>query len=132
MKPKYTKRNTVMKTQLIAITTATAIAFTGLASAPAQAGSGGEFARFLVGAVILGAIANEVNKNNAPARQPRAHSNRPAPHVHRQAAAVTRGKPAQCKRSAYRDHSLKVWYRAKCMNKFGWERHNNGPWHTHS
>ncbi|NOX74009.1 MAG: hypothetical protein GXP03_10450 [Alphaproteobacteria bacterium] len=120
-----------MKTQLIAFTTATAIALTGLSAAPAQASPEDNLVKFLVGAVIIGAIVNEVNRNNTATVKPHTHYKRTNPTPRRHTAFVTRGKPAACKRSAYGKHGLKVWFRKSCMAKRGWEKHGNGVWHTH-
>jgi hypothetical protein len=119
-----------MKTQVIAFTTAAAIALTSLTAAPAQASPEDNLVKFLVGAAIIGAIVNEANKSNATTQQHNTYK-KPRPHKHRQTAFVTRGKPAVCKRSAYGKNGLKVWFRKSCMAKRGWEKHGNGVWHTH-
>ncbi len=120
-----------MKTQLIAITTAAAIAFTGLTAAPAQAGSGGEFARFLVGAAIIGVIASEVNKNNRPAVSERPHRYTPKPKKQPRHRVYYQQKPRLCLRQRMTEFGWKTFYGKRCMANNGWERHDGRGWHAH-
>lgn len=124
-----------MKQQLIAFVTAGAIATTGM-SAPVQAGQADELARILMGAVIIGAIAQHANGNTRVTvsrgthynHNHRGHRHHVTPPRHNRAAHAPR-KPLACK---IRKHTRNGWvtrYRAKCMQRMGWHRHNGLGWH---
>ena len=113
-----------MKTKFIAYITAGAIAFTGVSAPAAQAGSGGELARFLVGVGVIAIIANEVNKNQnrrvatpPAATPPRDHRR----HPHPPRRVVHNPKPPQtCLRQRLEDHGWKKYYSHRCLERQGW------------
>ncbi|MFT5000495.1 MAG: hypothetical protein ACI861_001500 [Paracoccaceae bacterium] len=116
-----------MKNKLIAITTAGAIALSGLTAAPAQAGSSDELARLLFGAAIIGIIVNEANNNaHVTVTKNKPHRNKKKRHH-----AHKKQKPRQCLRQRWTNHGWKKYFAKRCMAKHGWERHGNKGWHTH-
>jgi len=98
-----------MKTKLIALLTAGAIATAGV-SAPAQAGPNEDLARFLIGAAIIGMIANS-NNNNVTVR--RAPIVQPVTRVHRH-------KPRTCLRQRWTRDGWIKFYGRHCMLNHGW------------
>jgi hypothetical protein len=131
MKPNDNIRNTAMKTQLIAFTTAAAIALTSLGSAPAQASPEDNLVKFLVGAAIIGTIVNEVNKNKQPVVNKHRHQYKPKPKQPRRYQAHYQQKPRKCLRQRMTNNGWKTFYAKRCMINKGWERHNGRGWHTH-
>ena len=117
-----------MRTQLIAITTAGAIALSGLTAAPAKASPEDNLLKFLVGAVIVGAVINEANKKNKPAVVSNNRHHKKKKNRHH---AYKPQKPKQCLRQRWTDYGWKTFYAKRCMINNGWERHGNRGWHTH-
>ncbi len=118
-----------MKTKLIAMVTAAAIASAGLVGAsPAKAGPNDQLARFLVGAVALGILADSVNRANA--RERVVVTRRVVIQPRRQVVRVYRGKPRQClaQRWSPRYAGWVSFYRPNCMRRLGWHR-DVGPWY---
>jgi len=132
-----------MKSKLIALITAGAIATTGI-SAPAQADPAEDLARILIGAAIIGAIVNSSNNGNTystvtrrshrhqPVVQPPRHRHQPViqpPRRHH--TAVNHHKPRQCMVKRHTARGWKKVYRQRCMQRLGWHRHSGLGWHQH-
>ncbi|MFQ5438164.1 MAG: hypothetical protein ACE5DK_04945 [Paracoccaceae bacterium] len=103
-----------MKTKLIAIITAGAIASAGLSAAPAQADAATDLVKFMVGAAFIGAMVNAPNNNTQVVVTTRAHNH----------------KPRVCLRKRWTNHGWVAFYGRKCMNRHGWHR-RNGYWRHH-
>ncbi|MCB1368666.1 MAG: hypothetical protein KDK00_12935 [Rhodobacteraceae bacterium] len=129
-----------MKKQLIAFFTAGAIATSGI-SAPVQAGQADEFARLLMGAVIIGAIASQANGNTRVTvsrgnqhqhgynrHNPRNHHHvRPNPPRHHVSHAPQ--PPRKCVITTKTRRGWETSFRPKCMKRNGWHRHSGLGWH---
>jgi len=118
-----------MKTKLIAMVTAAAIASTGLVGAtPAKAGPNEELARFLVGAVALGILVDAANRANA--RERVVVTRRVVTQPRRKVVRVYRNKPRQCQAQRWspRYDAWVTFYRPNCMRRLGWKR-DVGPWY---
>ncbi len=102
-----------MKTKLIALVTAGAIATAGIGAAPAQAGPNDDLARFLIGAAIIGMIANSANNPNTYVR--RNPIIQPVTHVHRH-------KPRTCLRQKWTSRGWVKFYARRCMLNHGWHK----------
>lgn len=123
-----------MKTKLIAFTTATAIAFSGITAAPAQAGPDEDLIRFLIGAAIVGVVINEANKNNQPVTVTtnNGHYKKKAKRKHhKKHHAHKKNKPRECLRQRWTNHGWKTFYGKRCMINHGWTRHDGLGWHKH-
>ena len=112
-----------MKTKIIAIVTASAIATAGI-SAPARADSNEDFARFLLGAAFIGILANAANNNTKVTVKPRPH--RPVVHVVKP-THVHAQKPRQCVRRQHTRQGWVTYFGARCMNQLGWHK-ERGQW----
>ena len=121
-----------MKNKLIAITTAAAIALTGITAAPAQAGPNDELARFLFGAAVIGIIVNEANKHNTRVVVTTNKHHKVKKHKkHKKHLVYKSNKPRQCLRQRWTNHGWKKFYNKRCMASKGWVRHDGFGWHTH-
>ncbi len=107
-----------MKTKLITLVAAAAMAVTGFASTPAQAGQNDDFVRFLVGVAVLGAIANSANQNSRVTVSSGGYAHQ---HNH---------LPRQCLRKRWTNNGWKKYYDRQCMHQRGWHVHG-GQWHRH-
>ena len=121
------KRNGPMKTRIIAITTAIAIASMGL-SAPARANNADELARILIGAAIIGALVHTAN--NPPRATvtygpPRGYYR---PTVPPRPAYVTPQMPRQCMRREYTRRGWVNRFAPRCMADMGWTKNGAGRW----
>lgn len=110
-----------MKTRIIAITTAIAIASMGL-SAPARANNADELARILFGAAIIGALVHTANN------PPRATVTYGPPRGHYRPVHVTPQKPRQCLRREYTRRGWVNRFAPRCMANMGWTRNGAGRW----
>ena len=130
-----------MKKQLIALFTAGAIATSGM-SAPVQAGQADEIARLLMGAVIIGAIAQHANGNtrvtvsqgnhrqhgyNNHHRGGRQHVRPHQPPRHH--VAHVPQPPRACTITTRVRGGWETSFRPKCMQRNGWHRHGGQGWH---
>jgi hypothetical protein len=120
-----------MKTKLIAIVTAGAIAMTSITAAPVQADQADDLARFLIGAAILGIVVNEVNKSNTNATVTTNRRHKVYKPNNRRHVKANQNKPRRCLRQRWTNHGWKKFYAKRCMQDFGWHKHQkNGRWHN--
>jgi hypothetical protein len=107
-----------MKTKIIALVTAGAIAATGLTPTTAYADKGRDAIGLIIGLAALAAIADAANNGNTRVtvsnRNSHRHYTPPRPVI------VAPALPRQCLRDR---HTRKGWVRVygkRCMNRFGW------------
>lgn len=128
-----------MKTKLVAMITAGAIAVTSLGAVPVQADPADDLARLLFGAAVIGIIVHEANKNKQPAVVTR-NNHKKHKKIHRQNkrkhAGHSHKKPRQCLRNRQRPNGTwRTVYGRKCMLNRGWHLGQNGwymPRHAHN
>ena len=98
-------------------------------AAPAFAGADrNQLARILLGAVAVGAIAHQVNKNKK-SREAVVHHNQYKPHQPR--VVYDRHRPRTCLRKKYTQHGWKTFYSQKCLKQHR-NRHGDRDWnHNH-
>ena len=123
-----------MKRQIIAFITAGAIATTGIGAAPARADQNDDWARMLMGMIVMGAMASATNDGRsrvtvthgrnhyAPRHRVRDHRHRHRPHGRRHVQP-----PQQCIGQFWNQNGWTTFYRPRCMTRHGWvQRH--GRW----
>lgn len=103
-----------MKTKMIALVTAGAIAISGISATTAQANPNQDLFNFIAGAAFLAIVAQGIN--NSQPTTTRRHN-----HGSRQQPVVQRHRPPQnCLRQRNTAHGWKKFYAHRCLEKVGY------------
>jgi len=119
-----------MKSKIIALTTAAAIATTSLTAAPTQASEADNLLKAIVGVAVLGAVINAASQPSAAVT-----TRRPATVVRvnpRQRVVVRyrSNPPRSCLFKKWSRHGWKTFYGRKCMRHQGWAWDTRGWYKT--